>query len=119
MAVTAVDYVVGSMQQNIRLPEWLLGRLPIEAVGIGKYRLFIIVTCALLTIVLQWIFSRTRFGSRLRASVDDPRTAGGLGLDVNPASSSRPSRSARGSPGSAARSAPRCSGSTRHSRSSS
>ena len=27
MAVTAVDYVVGSMQQNIRLPEWLLGRL--------------------------------------------------------------------------------------------
>ena len=32
MAVTAVDYVVGSMQQNIRLPEWLQGRLPIEAV---------------------------------------------------------------------------------------
>jgi len=24
-----------------------------------------------------------RFGSRLRASVDDPRVAGGLGLDVN------------------------------------
>jgi len=83
MAVTGVDYVVGSMQQNIRLPDWLLGRLPIEAVGIGKYRLFIIVTCAVLTVVLQWILSRTRFGSRLRASVDDPRVAGGLGLDVN------------------------------------
>jgi branched-chain amino acid transport system permease protein len=83
MAVTGVDYVVGSMQQNIHLPAWLQGRLPIEAVGIGKYRLFIIVTCALLTIALQWILSRTRFGSRLRASVDDPRVAGGLGLDVN------------------------------------
>ena len=83
MAVTGVDYFVGSMQQNIHLPDWLQGRLPIEAVGIGKYRLFIIVTCAVLTIALQWILSRTRFGSRLRASVDDPRVAGGLGLDVN------------------------------------
>jgi branched-chain amino acid transport system permease protein len=83
MAVTAVDYFVGSMQQNITLPAWLEGRLPIEAVGIGKYRLFIIVLCALLTLALQWVLSRTRFGSRLRASVDDPRVAGGLGLDVN------------------------------------
>jgi branched-chain amino acid transport system permease protein len=83
MAVTGVDYVVGSMQQNIHLPEWLLGRLPIEAVGIGRYRLFIIVVCAVLTIALQWVLSRTRFGSRLRASVDDSRVAGGLGLDVN------------------------------------
>jgi branched-chain amino acid transport system permease protein len=83
MAVTAVDYFVGSMQQNIQLPDWLQGRLPIEAVGIGKYRLFIIVLCALLTVALQWVLSRTRFGSRLRASVDDPRVAGGLGLDVN------------------------------------
>ena len=33
------------MQQNIHLPDWLQGRLPIEAVGIGKYRLFIIVVC--------------------------------------------------------------------------
>ena len=37
----------------------------------------------LLTVALQWVLSRTRFGSRLRASVDDPRVAGGLGLDVN------------------------------------
>jgi branched-chain amino acid transport system permease protein len=83
MAVTAVDYFVGSMQQNITLPAWLEGRLPIETVGIGKYRLFIIVLCALLTLALQWVLSRTRFGSRLRASVDDPRVASGLGLDVN------------------------------------
>src|SRR3982750_4853357 len=62
MAVTAVDYVVGSMQQNIHLPDWLQGRLPIEAVGIGKYRLFIIVSCALLTVALQWSLARTAFG---------------------------------------------------------
>jgi branched-chain amino acid transport system permease protein len=29
------------------------------------------------------VLSRTRFGSRLRASVDDPRVASGLGINVN------------------------------------
>ncbi len=83
MAVAGVDYFVGSTQQNIQLPEWLKGRFDIEWVGIGKYRLFIIVVCAALTLVLQWVLSRTRFGSQLRAAVDDPRVAGGLGLNVN------------------------------------
>ena len=43
MAVTGVDYVVGSSQQNIQIPSWLQGRFDIEWIGIGKYRLFIIV----------------------------------------------------------------------------
>ena len=83
MAVAGVDFFVGSTQQNIQLPVWLKGRFDIEWVGIGKYRLFIIVVCAALTLALQWVLSRTRFGSQLRASVDDPRVAGGLGLNVN------------------------------------
>ena len=49
----------------------------------GHYRIFIIVVCALLTVVLQTILVRTRFGSRLRAAVDDPRVASGLGINVN------------------------------------
>jgi len=83
IAVTTVDYLVGSMQQNIQVPAWLQGRFDISWVGIGKYRLFIIVVCAALTLALQWVLSRTRFGSQLRASVDDRRVAGGLGLNVN------------------------------------
>ena len=83
IAVTAVDYFVGGSQQNIQIPEWLRGRFDIEWVGIGKYRLFIIVVCALLTIALQAVLTRTRFGAQLRAAVDDPRVAGGLGLNVN------------------------------------
>src|SRR5438105_3869584 len=55
----------------------------LAAIGIGKSRLFIIVVCTLLTLVLQALLSRTRFGSRLRASVDDPRVAQGLGINVN------------------------------------
>jgi branched-chain amino acid transport system permease protein len=33
--------------------------------------------------VLQLILSRTRFGSRLRAAVDDPVVAAGMGIPVN------------------------------------
>jgi branched-chain amino acid transport system permease protein len=83
MSIAAVDYFIGSQQQNLQLPPWLQGRFDIAGIGIGKYRLFIIAICATLTILLQWVLSRTRFGSRLRASVDDPRVAAGLGLDVN------------------------------------
>jgi branched-chain amino acid transport system permease protein len=83
MTVAAVDWLVGSQQQIVKLPTWLQGRFEIASVGIGKYRLFIIVVCLLLTLVLQWVLGRTRFGSRLRAAVDDPRVAAGLGIDVN------------------------------------
>jgi branched-chain amino acid transport system permease protein len=83
MAIAAIDWFVGSQQQNLRLPEWLQGRFDVAGVGIGRYRLFIVAICAVLTVLLQWVLSRTRFGSRLRASVDDRRVASGLGLDVN------------------------------------
>jgi branched-chain amino acid transport system permease protein len=51
-------------------------------VGMGKYRLLIIVVCGLLTVGLQLILAKTRFGSRLRAAVDDQRVARGLGINV-------------------------------------
>lgn len=83
MAVTAVDYVMGSSQVFVQLPAWLQGQDVIFGVGVGRYRLLIIVICGLLTIGLQLILSKTRFGSRLRASVDDARVARGLGINVN------------------------------------
>lgn len=87
MAVAAMDYFMTSSQQIIQLPEWLKGRTEIGAdpwmLGMGHYRLFIIAICAALTIGLQYILAKTRFGSRLRASVDDQRVAAGLGINVN------------------------------------
>src|SRR5207244_6036451 len=62
---------------------FLILLLGIGGVGIGVYRLFIIAVCGVLTLALQWTLSHTRFGSRLRAAVDDPRVASGLGIDVN------------------------------------
>jgi branched-chain amino acid transport system permease protein len=88
MAVAAMDYFFTSSQQITQLPEWLKGRTELGTgtaweLGMGHYRLFIIAVCLALTIGLQAILSGTRFGSRLRASVDDQRVAAGLGINVN------------------------------------
>lgn len=83
MAVAGTDWLMGSTQQFIRLPVWLQGRFEIAGIGIGRYRLFVIAICGLLAVSLQWGFTRTRFGSRLRAAVDDARVARGLGIPVN------------------------------------
>ena len=87
MAVASADYFIGSSQQIIQLPEWLKGRTEwgegAWTLGMGHYRLFIIAVCGALTVVLQYILAKTRFGSRLRASVDDQRVAAGLGINVN------------------------------------
>jgi branched-chain amino acid transport system permease protein len=87
MATASVDYFIGSTQQIIQLPEWLKGRTELGTgdwiLGMGHYRLFIIAVCVALTVALQYVLSRTRFGSRLRASVDDQRVAAGLGINVN------------------------------------
>jgi branched-chain amino acid transport system permease protein len=75
MSVAAVDYIMGSSRVFIQLPSVLEGQLDVFGVGIGRYRLMIVVICGLLTALLQLILARTRFGSRLRA-------ASGLGINV-------------------------------------
>jgi branched-chain amino acid transport system permease protein len=80
MSVAAVDYIMGSSRIFIKLPAALEGQIDFFGVGIGRYRLMIIVICGLLTAVLQLVLAR--FGSRLRAAVDDPRAASGLGINV-------------------------------------
>jgi len=82
MSVAAVDYVMGSSQQFVRIPAALQGHFIVLGVSMSKYRLLIIVICGLLTAGLQLMVTRTRFGSRLRAAVDDQRVARGLGINV-------------------------------------
>ena len=87
MAVASCDFFMGSTQQIIQLPDWLKGRTEIGdgawTLGMGHYRLFIVAVCAVLTLCLQFVLAKTRFGSRLRASVDDQKVAAGLGINVN------------------------------------
>jgi len=87
MAVAAVDYAMGSSQVNVQTPGWLRGRFEVGSgaftLGMGAYRLFIVLLCVALALALQTLLARTRFGSRLRAAVDDPRVAAGLGIPVD------------------------------------
>ena len=83
MSVSAIDYVMGAQQQLITLPSSLQGRVTVLGVSIGVYRLFVIAICLVLAIALQLILTRTRFGSQLRAAVDDARVARGLGINVS------------------------------------
>lgn len=83
ISVAGIDYAMGSQQQILNLPDFLKGRITILGVGIGVYRAFLIIVCGALALALQLVLSRTRFGSRLRASVDDRRVARGVGIRVN------------------------------------
>ena len=83
MAMASIDWLMGSQQQFVVLPEVLSGRVELLGVAVGRYRLFIIAVCGVLLLTLQTVLSRSRFGSQLRASVDDARVARGLGIRVN------------------------------------
>jgi branched-chain amino acid transport system permease protein len=83
MSIAAIDYFFGATQQFVKLPSFLEGRFEVAGVGVGVYRAFIIVVCAVIAIALQLVLSHSRFGSRLRAAVDDRRVASGLGINVN------------------------------------
>jgi branched-chain amino acid transport system permease protein len=82
ISVAAVDYIMGSSQQFVNIPSVLQGQVDVFGIGVGRYRLMIIVLCGLLTVALQFALAKTRFGSRLRAAVDDQRVARGLGINV-------------------------------------
>ncbi len=83
MAMPIANYLLGDQPQQVHLPSWLSGRIEFDGVGIGVYRLFLIVVCGAIAAGLQTFLVRTRFGARLRAAVDDARVASGLGVNVD------------------------------------
>lgn len=83
MAVAATHYVFGARQQPLHLPEFLSGQIHLPGADIGVYRLFLVIAGIIVAALLQWSVIRTSFGARLRAAVDNQRTARGLGIDVS------------------------------------
>ena len=83
MAMPIADALIGHEAQQVHLPAWLNGRIETRGVGISVYRLLIIALCGLIAAALQIFLVKTRFGAQLRAAVDDPRVAQGLGIDVD------------------------------------
>ena len=83
MAVAATHYFFGARQQPLHLPAFLSGQIHLPGVDIGVYRLFLVIAGIIVAALLQWSVIRTSFGARLRAAVDNQRTARGLGIDVS------------------------------------
>lgn len=82
ISIAGATYVFGSSQQPVRLPGYLQGQVRVAGHDFGVYRIFLVAVVALLTIALEYVIRRTRFGSLLRASVDHATAAAGLGIDV-------------------------------------
>jgi branched-chain amino acid transport system permease protein len=83
MSIAGATYIFGSTQQPVSLPSYLRGQVHVLGLDLGVYRLFLIVVVALMTLALQLLLDRTRFGSQVRASVDNSTAAAGLGINVS------------------------------------
>jgi branched-chain amino acid transport system permease protein len=83
ISVAVAAYVYGTVLQPVTIPPFLRGSMSVGGLGIGRYRLFLIGTALLVTLVLMLGLEGTRFGARVRAAVDNQRMARGLGIDVD------------------------------------
>jgi len=83
MSIAIATYFFGASQQPVALPSYLRGQVRVAGLDLGVYRLFLIAVVAVLTLALQYTLDHTRFGSQVRASVDNPTAAAGLGINVN------------------------------------
>jgi branched-chain amino acid transport system permease protein len=85
MSVATAAYFFGTLQQPIQTPAYLRGTVQFLGLHLGSYRLFLVGTGLLITLVLVATLEYTRFGARVRAAVDNQRMAAGLGINVEAA----------------------------------
>jgi branched-chain amino acid transport system permease protein len=83
VAMSSAHYFFGAQQQPLHLPAALSGQFHLPGVDVGVYRLLLIAIGLTLAAALQWMVTATNFGCQLRAAVDNPRAARGLGIDVD------------------------------------
>ena len=83
ISVAVAAYIFGTLQQPIQVPDWLRGATGVLGLNLGNYRLFLIGSALLITLLLVAGLEYTRFGAQVRAAVDNQRMAGGLGINVD------------------------------------
>ena len=82
MSIATAAYFFGGTYQRIDMPSWLTGQREVFGLTLERYRLFIVVSGAILSFVLIFGLERTRFGGMVRACVDNRRAANGCGLNT-------------------------------------
>jgi branched-chain amino acid transport system permease protein len=83
MSGAAAQYLRGALQQPLRLPVALAGGINLGLGEIPAYDALLIVSGALLVTALWLGIERSRFGAKIRASVDNLRMAQSLGIDTS------------------------------------
>jgi branched-chain amino acid transport system permease protein len=83
MSAATAQYVCGALQQPLRLPSSLNGRVGLGFGNVSAYDLLLILCGALLVTVLWLGIERSRFGAKIRAAVDNLRMAQSIGIDTS------------------------------------
>jgi branched-chain amino acid transport system permease protein len=83
VSVAGAAYIYGTDQQPVQLPTFLRGSIVFLGLDLAVYRIFLMVTALLITILLVVTVETTRFGAQVRAAVNNQRMARGLGIDVD------------------------------------
>ena len=83
IATAGTNFMFGSGQQPVQIPEWLGGQYSFLGLDLSRYRLFLMAVVAAITLALIFGLERTRFGAKIRASVDNQRMAESMGIRVD------------------------------------
>jgi branched-chain amino acid transport system permease protein len=83
VSIATAAYIYGTDQQPMQLPHYLRGSIAFMGLDLPVYRLFLIATALLITVVLVVTVETTRFGAQVRAAVNNQRMARGLGINVD------------------------------------
>jgi branched-chain amino acid transport system permease protein len=82
IAVALARLIFGTLQQPVRLPEYLRGHLDLFGRDFSTYRVFLIVFSAALVAALWFGVERTRWGAMVRAAVDHRAMAQSIGINT-------------------------------------
>jgi branched-chain amino acid transport system permease protein len=82
MAVAAAQLIFGTLQQPVVLPDYLKGRFSVLGRDFPTYRVFLIVSSALMVAALWYGVERTLWGAMVRAAVDNRAMAQSVGINT-------------------------------------
>lgn len=82
IATAVATFLWGPGQQPVVIPDWLHGQYSVLGLNLSRYRLFLMGVVTAITLALIFGLERTRFGAKIRASVDNQRVAEAMGIRV-------------------------------------
>ena len=72
----------GGDPHTIKLPAYLSGSWEVGRLFFPVYRVFIVAVAVVIALTLWLVLEKTRLGAMMRATVDDPEMARGVGINV-------------------------------------